>query len=539
MLIKATKINSWKINRYPFFFNYFNVKEIKIMGLFKSLIFIQLVLTGYVQAVVNGTAVTNNDWRSVVHIEFIDPDNGRTSSCTGVILSEYYAITTASCVMHEETAKQASKVKVCIGNQKPFKGTNEHCISSSEIYSHHNFINGSGTLSSNNLAYIKFPKALNFKQLNIKPALVVTPKEFSKLANESNFPEITWVGFDAKNLTSLPKGNKQQGRVSNAEFDYDSLSINVKSTSIRPGNYYQGLASFIQNEQGQWKLIGLVSHSTADKVVTYYPEFNPCDEDPTPVNYPKPIMEVLSSITAYPIAACRMIGFLNLEGYDELACKVLLQRNIDWSKSIDDEDPKALRQMAVKLYSDNVSKTDAGVIYKLLYQAQQAGDKSAAILLSQLLLDDKLLSRDVEQARKYLDKLVSNNNPMASLMLAKLLLFPNNGTKIEHSTEAKDKSISQLLEFAGKAGIAEAQFLLARLYQLGVGVSENPSQSYHWFALAAQQGYADAQFELGMHWLDGRAVKKPYPEIGMFWINQAAAHGQIEAQNYLGLLKPN
>ena len=111
-----------------------------MLKLFKFLIFIQLVLAGYVQAVVNGTAVKNNDWRSVVHIEFIDPDNGRTSSCTGVILSEYYAITTASCVMHEETAKQTSKVKVCIGNKKPFKDSNVHCITSSQIFSHHNFI---------------------------------------------------------------------------------------------------------------------------------------------------------------------------------------------------------------------------------------------------------------------------------------------------------------------------------------------------------------------------------------------------------------
>ncbi|MFT5450954.1 MAG: TPR repeat protein [Enterobacterales bacterium] len=510
-----------------------------LMRLFKSLIFIQLVLAGYVQAIVNGTAVKNNDWRSVVHLEFIDPDNGRTSSCTAVIISEYYAITTASCVMHEETAKQASKVKVCIGNQKPFKGTTEHCISSSEIYSHHNFINASGISLSNNLAYIKFPKALNFKQLNIEPALVITPKEFSKLANKGNFPEITWVGFDAKNLTKRPKGNKQQGIVSNAEFNYESLAVTVKSTSIRPGNHYQGLASFIQNEQGQWRLIGLVSHSTPDKVVTYYPEFNPCDEDPIPVNYPKPIMEVTSSITAYPIAACRMVGFLNLEGYDELACKILLKRSIDWTKSIAEENPKALRQMAVKLYSDNKSKTDAGEIYKLLYQAQQAGDETAALLLSQLLLDDKLLSRDVKQARIHLDKLVFNDNPTAKLMLAKLLLFPNNDSKIVHSTEANDQTIFKLLEFAGNAGIAEAQFLVAKLYQAGVGVAESPSQSYHWFALAAEQGYADGQFQLGMQWLDGRAVREPYPEIGMFWINQAAAHGQIEAQNYLGLLKPN
>ena len=510
-----------------------------MMRLFKCLIFIPLFISGYAQAIVNGTLVAKNDWRSVVHLQFIDPDNGQTSSCTGVIISAQYAITTASCVMHEETAKQTSKVKICIGNNKPFTGSNEKCFNSSQIYSHHNFINNSGTTLSSNLAYIKFSKVLNLSKLNIKPATLVTPKEFSKFVNQSFFPRITWVGFDAKNITNRPKGIKQQGTVSKAEFDYDSLSIRVKSTLVRPGNHYQGMASFIKNSQDQWRLLGLVSHSTPDKVVTYYPEFNPCDEDPVPVNYPKPIMEVTTSITAYPIAACRMVGFLNLEGYDELSCKTLLKRKIDWSKSIDNEDPKALRQKAVKLYVDNKSKTDAGEIYKLLYQAQQGGDEEAAVILARLLLDDKILSRDVEQARVFIDKLVSNNNVAGKLMLAKLLLFPSNDGKLEHSSVKNDQDIFKLLEFAGKAGNAEAQYLLAQLYQRGIGVAKSPKKSYNWFALSAVQGYADGQFQLGMLWLDGRAVKEAYPEIGLFWINQAAAHGQIEAQNYLGLLKPN
>ncbi|PCJ46296.1 MAG: hypothetical protein COA74_14105 [Gammaproteobacteria bacterium] len=512
-------------------------------GLLKSLTLLSFITSGYAQAIINGTDVAIKDWRSVVLIEFIDPDNGRTSTCTAVILSDLYAITTASCVLHEETAKQVSKVKICIGNKKPFTGKNQQCFSTTQIYSHHNFITNSGTSLANNLAYLKFSSPLDLRKLDIQPAILVTPAEFSHLVASQKIPPITWVGFDAKDLAKRPLGVKHQGTVENAEFDYGSLTIRVKSSVTRPGNHYQGMASFIKNQQGQWRLIGLVSHSTPDKIVTYYPEFNPCDEDPIPVKYPKPILVVTSSITAYPIAACKMIGFLTLEGYDELACKGLLQRKIDWSRAVEKEQPNALRQLAVKLYSDNKSKTDAGEIYKLLYQAQKSGDEEAGTLLSQLLLEDKLLTRDVEQARGFIEQLVLKNNAMAKLLLAKIKLFPNNdnykGSEIKHSTKETDLEIFSLLESAANKGLAEAQYLLAQLYQNGIGVSESRTKAYHWFALSAQQGYADGQFQLGMQWLDGRAVKEAYPEIGLFWINQAAAQGQLDAQNYLGLLKPN
>jgi len=40
-----------------------------------------------------------------------------------------------------------------------------------------------------------------------------------------------------------------------------------------------------------------------------------------------------------------------------------------------------------------------------------------------------------------------------------------------------------------------------------------------------------------MHWNDGRGVRS-YQEAALFWIHQAAAQGQLDAQNHLGMLKP-
>ena len=297
-----------------------------------------------------------------------DPDDGRLTSCTAVIVSERYAVTTASCVLHEESGKQAAKIKVCIGQKRPFKGNNQTCLDTEKIYSHHNFISNSGTATAFNLAYIEFKTPINLQKLNITPATLITPDEFSKLVSSSRLPEITWVGFDANSLGNPVKGIKQQGSVEGAEFDFESRSIRVNSTSVRPGNHYQGMASFIQTDTGQWRLIGLVSQSSPDNIVTYYPEFNPCDEDPITVRYPKPILQVTTKITAYPVAACAMVGFVPINGFDELACKKLLLRKLDWSKAVANDNPVALRQRALSIFKNNKSMDDAGEIYKLLYQ---------------------------------------------------------------------------------------------------------------------------------------------------------------------------
>jgi hypothetical protein len=508
-----------------------------MMKQIKYVITFILLLSGSVQAIINGSNVTSKQWRSVVHIELTDPDNGQTSSCTGVIISADFAITTASCVIHEETAKQVSKIKLCIGNKRPFSGASQRCYTANKIFTHHGYINDSGTAIANNHAYIRFNKPLDLNQLNIQPIRLLTPSEMASLVSASTIPEVTWVGFDSNKLSRASGGIKQQGVVNGAEFDYQSRSIVIKSIEVRPGNKYQGLASFIQLENKEWRLLGLVSQSSPDNLISYYPEFNPCDEDPITVNYPKPLMTVITKITSYPVAACSMPGFFDAPGYSELSCKKLLLRELDWTKAVNNNEPVALRQKALAIYQQNNSVDDAGEIYKLLYLAKNSGDTKATLALSEYLIEGKLFTKDTEQATEFMTVLVKQKHPQASLLLAKSLLFPANEDEIKSSSEEKDQQIFSLLSIAANGGIAEAQYLLAQLHQLGIGTVKNKTKAYRWFANAAMQGYADGQYQLGMIWNDGRGVRA-YPEVSLFWIRQAAAQGQFEAQNFLGLLKP-
>jgi len=493
--------------------------------------------SGTSQAIVNGKVVANNDWRSVVMLQFANPDNGQNTSCTGVILSESYAITTASCILHKETGKVAKNVKVCIGQKQPFKNANEHCFETSKIFSHHGYSTSSNSSATNNLAYLKFKNHLDLKNLNIKPASLITPAEFSAIVKDESIPDITWVGFDASTISGAVSGRKQQGTVSGAEYDYHSSSMLVTSSTPRPGNHYQGIASFIKNASGNWKLVGIVSQSTPDNLITYYPEINPCDEDPVIVRYPKPVIQVTTLITAYPVAACGMVGFFTADGYDEFSCNRLLSQQLDWPSAIEEENPIALRQQAFHLYQHKDSMNEAGEIYKLLYIAHNKGDQIAGLKLAELLLDDSLFAKDTDTARQLIEEQINQKVPLANLILAKLMLFPSDNKNIEATSAEKDKKIVELLQHAAQSGLADAQYLLARMYQLGIGTRINHKKAFIWYAQAAMQGHADGQFQLGMQWKDGRGVR-PYFEVAEFWIQQAASQGQIDAQNRLGLLKP-
>jgi TPR repeat protein len=56
-----------------------------------------------------------------------------------------------------------------------------------------------------------------------------------------------------------------------------------------------------------------------------------------------------------------------------------------------------------------------------------------------------------------------------------------------------------------------------------------------WFRLAADQGHADAQYNLGLMYYNGHGVPKNYPEAAK-WFRVAADQGFAPAQNNLGSL---
>jgi TPR repeat protein len=73
------------------------------------------------------------------------------------------------------------------------------------------------------------------------------------------------------------------------------------------------------------------------------------------------------------------------------------------------------------------------------------------------------------------------------------------------------------------------------MYSNGYGVAQNYAEALKWYRLAAEQGEAIAQYNLGYMYEYGRGVAKDYTQA-MRWYRQAADQGlkpAIEGYNYL------
>lgn len=79
-----------------------------------------------------------------------------------------------------------------------------------------------------------------------------------------------------------------------------------------------------------------------------------------------------------------------------------------------------------------------------------------------------------------------------------------------------------------------AQYALGVLYARGEsGVKQDYDKAGVWLKLAAGQGLAEAQFELGKLYVEGAGVKKDYKK-GMEWFLKAANQNNAKAQFNLG-----
>ena len=91
---------------------------------------------------------------------------------------------------------------------------------------------------------------------------------------------------------------------------------------------------------------------------------------------------------------------------------------------------------------------------------------------------------------------------------------------------------AQALEWYTKAadqGCAEAQYNLGSMYKNGRGVKQDNVKALAWYTKAANQGCAEAQFDLGIMYKNGEGVIKNHPEA-LAWYTKAAEQGHAKAQ---------
>ena len=63
----------------------------------------------------------------------------------------------------------------------------------------------------------------------------------------------------------------------------------------------------------------------------------------------------------------------------------------------------------------------------------------------------------------------------------------------------------------------------------------NKAKAIEWWKKAAEQGYADAQFSLGVYYITGTGVPADITK-GVAWLRKAATQGHTEAKEALEAL---
>ena len=98
--------------------------------------------------------------------------------------------------------------------------------------------------------------------------------------------------------------------------------------------------------------------------------------------------------------------------------------------------------------------------------------------------------------------------------------------------QGDDAALRRLLLLA-QQGDADAQFELGRSYTIGRGVAEDDQEAVFWYRKAAEQGHVEAQFWLGAMHTSGRGVAEDDQEA-VFWYRKAAEQGHAGGQFRLG-----
>lgn len=88
---------------------------------------------------------------------------------------------------------------------------------------------------------------------------------------------------------------------------------------------------------------------------------------------------------------------------------------------------------------------------------------------------------------------------------------------------------------AAQLGYADAQFDLGLMYEYGKGTETDLTKALYWYEKAAEQGHAKGQSYTGSAYRRGAGVEKDYDKA-FYWYEKAAGQGRMQAQYGLGLL---
>ena len=94
------------------------------------------------------------------------------------------------------------------------------------------------------------------------------------------------------------------------------------------------------------------------------------------------------------------------------------------------------------------------------------------------------------------------------------------------------KKAFELYTLAANQGKADAQYNLGVMYEKGQGVTQDYKKAVELYTLASNQGYSDAQLKLGVMYANGQGVKQDYKKAKKLFRKVCAGGFQNGCDNY-------
>ena len=116
---------------------------------------------------------------------------------------------------------------------------------------------------------------------------------------------------------------------------------------------------------------------------------------------------------------------------------------------------------------------------------------------------------------------------LVGLYVLSLPEIPETATTVDMELESLRQRAEQ--------GDADAQYNLGFVYDTGLGVPQDYTEAAAWYRLAADQGHTDAQHNLGIKYHNGEGVPQDDVEAAK-WYRLAADQGHTDAQHNLGVM---
>ncbi len=136
--------------------------------------------------------------------------------------------------------------------------------------------------------------------------------------------------------------------------------------------------------------------------------------------------------------------------------------------------------------------------------------------------------KDFACAREWLSQSASQGRPRSQTLYA-YLLNSGQGGPVDASRSLR------LYRLAAEQGDADAQNNLGEIHETGRGVDKNPAEALLWYERAAERGFGPAQFNAGRLWAIGVGDRTD-PAKARAWLVQAERKGIEQARQVLDWL---